>query len=180
MFIFLILSLSSAQSCGECCQILPPRPYSYTYTYYQDSGRLTGGGGSFYINTYGYSGNNTDGIMGRNNPSDQCTKNIGPAPATLYKLGPCSDLMHVNTTRPCSFPMSPLNQTEMCGRSGIWLHGCQCCEPDSPKCDYSIPPCGTCSEGCIVISRNYREKLRTGDLIQVEHHDPQGLLFADN
>ena len=172
MFILLLINFGLAQNCSVCCSDLQPRAQLF-YKYYQDSGRLVGGEGEWAIDTYGYSGNNTEGVNGRNNPFYQCESNIGPAPATSYVLGNCSDLMHVNATRPCSFPMNPLNESEMCGRFGIWLHGCQCCSDANPTCDISSPPCGTCSEGCVIISKIERVKLRTGDIIVVEHNDPK-------
>ena len=48
------------------------------------------------------------------------------------------------------------------------MHGCQCCTPS----DDSEPPVIGCSAGCIVINYSNRRKLRLGDTITVEHHDP--------
>ena len=172
MWILLFLLNARGESCGECCGSLVRRDSHYTYTFYQDSGRLAGGAGDYFVNAYGYSGNNTNGIQGRNNPKYECLSNIGPAPATLYQLGQCSNFMHGDVIRPCAFPLIPLNEKEMCGRFGMWIHGCQCCQADNPTCDYSEPPCGTCSEGCIVINIINRVKLRTGDFLRIEHNDP--------
>lgn len=180
IFYLVLISNVNGQSCVQCCKTLAPRNETYYYTYYQDSGRLIGGEGPYYINTYGYSGNNTEGIMGRNNPKYECVSNIGPAPSVLYQLGTCSDIMEDTKIRPCSFPLDPvnyMNKIDMCGRFGIWLHGCQCCSQDTPQCDYLTPPCGVCSQGCVVINIHERVKLRTGDFIQVLPYDPE--LYTD-
>ncbi len=96
-----------------------------TYYYYQDTGHFIGGEGEYYINTYGYSGDSAHG--GRNEPTKQCEWDVGPAPATTYQLAECQDLMHTDTIRPCSFWMKAVDESDMCGRSEIMLHGCRCC-----------------------------------------------------
>lgn len=180
MVIFLLFFYANAQDCGVCCSLLPQRNFPLTFYYYQNTGRLVGGTGDYFINTIGYSGNDTNGIHGRNNPIMQYVSNIGPAPANNYTVGKCSDFMHVNATRPCSFPLNPNNAPEMHGRFGIWLHGCQCCSETNPTCDYSAPPCGYCSEGCIIISRSERVKIRTGDTVIVKNYDPAYLRSKEN
>lgn len=171
MWILLLSALVSSQDCYTCCSTLKDRPIQ-EYKYYQNTGHFIGGIGDYAIDTYGYSGNNTDGINGRNNPGAQCLSNIGPAPANVYQLGNCSDTMHGGTVpRPCAFPMNPMYESKMCGRSAIWAHGCQCCSTEYPNCDYTAPPCGTCSAGCVVIPRDARMKLRTGDFVTVENYE---------
>lgn len=172
MLYLLLISSVSGQDCSVCCSTLKPRSPLF-YTYYQDTGRLVGGENEFAIETFGYSGMNTQTINGRNNPEAQCISNTGPAPATLYELGTCRDYMHGTTIRPCSFPMIPLNETQMCGRFAMLIHGCECCSESNPTCDFSVPPCGECSQGCIVISKTERVKLRTGDYINVVSYDPK-------
>ncbi len=82
--------LSTNESCVEdCCKSLPERP-PMTYYYYQNTGRFRGGSGEWAINTVGYSGQGA----GYNNPDYQCVVNTGPAPATVYKLGYCKNVMH--------------------------------------------------------------------------------------
>jgi hypothetical protein len=133
-----------------------------TYTYYQDTGHFLGGSSNWTINTHGYSGQG----QGKNNPTMQCVTNTGPAPATTYRLAYCKDTMHAtNVTRPCSFYLEPLKEEEMCGRSEIFIHGCQCCT----ESDRTQPPVDGCSAGCIIISEENRWKLRVGDTLIVKH-----------
>lgn len=164
LFLSIFVFLSNA--CLEnCCENLTPRP-AMNFTYYQNTGSFIGGQGEYYINTFGYSGNGT----GLNNPEKQCVMDLGPAPATTYKISYCKNWMHAtHVNRPCSFALQPLNETEMCGRSDIFIHGCQCCTPG----DLSIPPIGGCSLGCIVIPSFERQKLRVGDLIFVKHYEEE-------
>lgn len=170
MFWFLWISLVTGQECSVCCSTLVERP-TMTYTYYQNSGRFVGGTGDYAIETVGYAGNNTDTVQGRNNPEAQCVPNIGPAPANVYILAKCSDTMHKGTViTPCAFPMTPQDESLMCGRFAFWIHGCGSC--DGTNCDYTEPPCGTCSQGCIVIPKTERVKLRTGDIVKVMNYDP--------
>ena len=73
-----------------------------------------------------------------------------------------------NVTRPCSFYLNPIDTSVMCGRDSFFIHGCQCCTPG----DYTIPPIGGCSEGCVVIQHAERVKLRVGDYIHVVAYEP--------
>ena len=151
--------------CTVCCSKLSSRPQQ-NYTYYQDTGRFVGGSGEWAIDTHGYSGS----PAGRNDPTKQCIVSTGPAPAGQYNLSGCKDTMHNETViRPCSFWMTPLDESKMCGRSGIMLHGCQCCTDG----DTTEPPIDGCSEGCVVIRRAERMKVRVGDIITVEHYEPK-------
>mmetsp|Transcript_8199 Transcript_8199/g.7336 ORF Transcript_8199/g.7336 Transcript_8199/m.7336 type:complete len:84 (+) Transcript_8199:337-588(+) len=75
--------------------------------------------------------------------------------------------MHGDVTRPCSFPLNPLDESKMCGRSGIYIHGCQCCTP----ADYRAPPVLGCSIGCIIIEHQQRIKLRIDDYIHVRKYE---------
>ena len=68
---------------------------------------------------------------------------------------------------PCSFPLNPLNETEMCGRSNIYLHGCGVCTPG----DFTSPPNYGCSLGCIIMRYTDRIKVRTGDYIHVHLYE---------
>lgn len=112
-------------------------------------------------------------INGRNNSEAQCISNTGLATANAYKLENCSDTIHSGVVpRPCAFHMSQLSESRICGRFRMWIHGCQCCSTENPTCDYMVPLCGTCSEGCIVIPRDPRIKLRTGDYVIVENYEP--------
>jgi len=55
----------------------------------------------------------------------------------------------------------------MCGRDGIFIHGCQCCTPG----DFTAPPIGGCSIECIVIEYQQRIKLRVGDYLTVKLYE---------
>lgn len=74
----------------DCCRSLPDRA-PMTYTFYQNTGRFIGGFGDSYIDTYGYSGHD----KGYLNPDEECNlSDIGPLPATIYKLSYCKNMMH--------------------------------------------------------------------------------------
>ena len=67
-----------------------------------------------------------------------CEKNLGPVPAGEYNITYCKDTMHgkkgkmreyklkfllVNSTMPCAFYLNPLDESQMCGRDDIFIHG---------------------------------------------------------
>ena len=151
-----------------------------TYTYYQNTGHFIGGSGEWAVDTHGYSGTG-EGYM---NPKMQCVISTGPLPAAKYKLGYCKNTMHdPPVTRPCSFYLDPQEPEKMCGRSAFFVHGCQCCTAG----DLSQPPVGGCSEGCVVIDFNHRQKLRVGDIVIVHQYegqfsepDPTGPAFSQD
>ncbi len=146
-------------SCTQsCCATLKTRP-AMTYHYYQNTGRFRGGSGDYAIDTHCYSGQGE----GYNNPAKQCVSNVGPLPATTYKLATCVNVMHETVQRPCSFYLDPQKPSEMCGRSAFFVHGCTCCTPG----DDTNPPSAGCSAGCIVMSYVNRKKLRIGDTLIV-------------
>lgn len=94
----------------------------------------------------------------------QCAPgNIGPLPASTYKLAYCKNVMHETVQRPCSFYMDPMRPDDLCGRQDFFVHGCNCCGAQ----DDSEPPVVGCSNGCIVINYDNRRKLRLGDIITV-------------
>ena len=112
---------------------------------------------------------------GKNNPDQQCIRNIGPVPATTYRLETCQNYMHGSTVRPCSFWMYPVNGDggfdEVCGRSEILIHGCRCCE--SNDLDHTEPPVDGCSAGCVIMNIENRKQLRIGDTVKVYQYDPK-------
>lgn len=161
----LIADVQANQSCTEdCCKSLTNR-VPMTYTFYQNSGRLVGGQGEYAINTKGYSGQG-EGYL---NPDLQCKSNIGPLPASTYKITWCKNIMHETVQRPCSFYLDPQKPSEICGRSDFFIHGCGCCTPG----DSQEPPTAGCSAGCVVIKYEERIKLRIGDILIVQHYDPK-------
>eukprot|EP00919_Chromeraceae_sp_WS-2016_P017257 GHVR01041191.1.p1 GENE.GHVR01041191.1~~GHVR01041191.1.p1 ORF type:complete len:119 (-),score=4.58 GHVR01041191.1:302-658(-) len=96
------LKTSNASCIEDCCKSLPHRS-AMTYHYYQNTGRIIGGEGNYYINTHGYSGQG----KGYLNPDYQCVPNTGPLPASTYKLTWCKNVMHETVQRPCSFYLEP-------------------------------------------------------------------------
>ncbi len=94
----------AASNCElDCCRTLDDR-MPMTYTFYQDSGRFVGGSGKYHIETMTYSGHD-EGYL---NPDKQCAPgDIGPLPASIYKLAYCKNVMHETTQRPCSFYLDP-------------------------------------------------------------------------
>lgn len=92
------------QSCTEDCCNLGPARGPITYRYYQNTGRFRGGSGAYAINTLGYSGQGA----GYLNPDYQCVLDVGPLPATVYKLTYCKNTMHdPPVPRPCAFYLEP-------------------------------------------------------------------------
>lgn len=95
-------SVSNTSCTESCCASLKTRP-AMTYHYYQNTGRFRGGSGDYAIDTHCYSGQGE----GYNNPAKQCVQNVGPLPATTYKLDTCVNVMHETVQRPCSFYLAP-------------------------------------------------------------------------
>lgn len=106
------------------------------WTYVQSTGDLFHG--SAYIET-GYSGKVPGG---KNDPSKECVKDVGPIPRGTYKIGPekaspspVSLILTADNPNYCTPP-----------RDGFLIHG-----------DNST---GTASTGCIILSRSTRESIR--------------------
>lgn len=74
---------------------------------------------------------------GRNNPEAQCQKNVGPLPVGDYRM---RIVDHPRFAKP-AIRLDPLPETEMCGRSGFYIHG------------------GTYSEGCILLGPRERSAI---------------------
>ncbi|CAD8198102.1 unnamed protein product [Paramecium octaurelia] len=163
----LFVAITYAGNCGQtCCQDLKTRA-PMTFYYFINTGRFYGGSGDSQINTFGYSGAGKY----RNDPTAQCLKNQGPAPANTYTIKTCQNTMHnPPVDRPCSFWIDGNDQDRMCGRTEIMIHGCACCTPS----DWSVPPVDGCSAGCIIINEENRKKLRVGDTLIVQETDPLG------
>lgn len=98
--------------------------------------------GDFFLNsTYvetGYSGADPDG---KNDPTKECVRNIGPIPRGYYTIGAA-----VDSPTAVSLPLGADNPS-YCSppRSGFLIHG-----------DNST---GTASQGCIILSRTTRERV---------------------
>lgn len=96
-----------------------------------------GGQDRVLYSTVGYSGRN----LGRDNPSLQAVKNIGPIPVGFYYV----TLKAHPRFRPPAYELSPYALTNTHGRAGFWIHGDSFDEP------------GHASHGCIVIGHAARE-----------------------
>jgi hypothetical protein len=94
--------------------------------------------GNTYIET-GYSGAVPDG---KNDPNKECVRNVGPIPRGYYTIG-----SEVSSPTVVSLPLKADNPN-YCSppRSGFMIHG------DNAT--------GTASQGCIILSRRTRERVR--------------------
>lgn len=97
--------------------------------------------GSQYVET-GYSGADPDG---KNDPSKECVRNVGPIPRGYYAIGAA-----VSSPTAVSLPLNADNPNYCSpARSGFLIHG-----------DNST---GTASQGCIILSRATRERVNNSD-----------------
>jgi Protein of unknown function (DUF2778) len=78
---------------------------------------------------------------GRNNPSYQYIKDIGPLPVGGYTLGTSVEGTHLG---PLAIPLTPDPDNDMRGRAGFFIHG-----------DHIGAP-GTASDGCIIMAHATR------------------------
>lgn len=90
----------------------------------------------------GYSG----AAQGKNNPLLQMEHNVGPIPVGLYII---QQPQHTVTHGPYVLPLIPFPENEMFGRFGFLIHG-----------DSIVWP-GSASEGCVIQSRDVRERIWT-------------------
>jgi hypothetical protein len=92
----------------------------------------------------GYSGSLSKN--GKNDPSKQCEKGVGPIPRGRYTIGAPEP-----GPSPYSLRLTPDPSNDMCGRSGFLIHGDSIAHP------------GDASDGCIILSRAEREAIvKTG------------------
>jgi Protein of unknown function (DUF2778) len=107
-------------------------------------GMLTKEAGQYDTIGVGYSGSLSKG--GKNDPSKQCEKDIGPIPQGLYTVG-----LPGPGPSPYSLRLTPDPSNDMCGRGDFLIHGDSISHP------------GNASEGCIILSRSEREAIvKTG------------------
>jgi hypothetical protein len=111
------------------------------YVYEQSTGRMFArqDGKNDWLAT-GYSGSEQNG--GKNDPSKQCERDIGPLPRGSYSIGD-----PFTGPSPFSLRLSPDPTNEMCGRDNFLIHG------------DSIAAPGTASDGCIILERTARERI---------------------
>ena len=88
----------------------------------------------------GYSGRG----VGLNNPEYQFSRNLGPIPVGVWKLGKAQEHPRLG---PLAIALEPMMENQTGGRSGFFIHG------DNPKGDNSA------SQGCIVLPRKVRERI---------------------
>jgi hypothetical protein len=117
------------------------------WTYEQISGRLLDSAGELV--GIGYSGFGN----GKNNPDLQNVHDVGPICCGIYSQG---EPHNTQTHGPFVIPLIPDQGNEMYGRSGFLMHGDSVHKP------------GTASLGCIIQSRDVREKFAASkDRLQV-------------
>lgn len=122
-------------------------------TYSQSTGNLTctDSEGRQVINHNGYSGRNVSGgVQGRNNPDAQHVENTGPIPRGHYTIGPARNS---ERTGPAVRDLTPDPANNMEGRAHFEIHG------DNRAND--------ASEGCIIMPREVRDRLNSGDSLEV-------------
>lgn len=88
---------------------------------------------------------------GKNNSVYQCVKDIGPIPRGKYTIG-----QETNNPTPVTLPLEPDSDNNMCGRSGFLIHGDNVERP------------GWASQGCIILSKDVREKVRDSGVNRLE------------
>lgn len=108
------------------------------WIYEQATGRLLSETGE--VVGIGYSGFGN----GKNNPLAQAMQQIGPLPCGLYTIESPRD---TQAHGPFVLPLTPDPANEMFGRDGFLMHG-----------DSMHAP-GTASLGCVIQSRDVREKV---------------------
>jgi Protein of unknown function (DUF2778) len=111
--------------------------YIGMWTYQQATGALSKDG---EVVGEGYSGFGE----GKNNPMMQQMADVGPLPQGLYEIGPPHD---TPSQGPHIMELSPADGTELFGRSGFLIHGDAIAHP------------GSASHGCIILSRDLRDKI---------------------
>jgi len=113
-----------------------------SWTYVQKSGDLSHNGEP--IGT-GYSGN----TAGLNNPNMEGVVGVGPIPRGSYTIGPPQQPQsHLG---PLALPLIPVDQKQMFGRSGFFIHG------DNAAMNH------TASNGCIILARPLRREIVASD-----------------
>jgi len=103
--------------------------------YEQSTGKILTDIGTLF--GQGYAGHGE----GKNNPSMENIKMVGPLPKGIYHIGEPYDSPH---TGPFTLPLTPDSSNEMYGRSDFKIHGDSISNP------------GTASNGCIILPRDIR------------------------
>jgi hypothetical protein len=100
--------------------------------------------------TFGYSGSG----IGKNAPTLQRVKNLGPIPCGTYQIG---KPYHHPKLGECTMDLTPCEGTDVFQRSEFRIHG-----------DSMVNP-GTASHGCIILNRIIRTRISESgdDLLRV-------------
>lgn len=112
------------------------------WTYRQTTGALSHNGVGVSV---GYSGAG----LGKNSPSAQNQRNVGPIPQGRYTIGAPEDVERPGKHGPYVLRLTPDQANEMFDRTGFLIHG------------ESLKAAGTASEGCIILQRLIRERIWT-------------------
>ena len=83
-----------------------------------------------------------------NNAAYQSAEGLGPIPVGQYRIGTFFDHPRLG---PCVAHLTPVNNTNVYGRSGFFIHG------DNVAMDHSA------SDGCIIVNRAIRTAIRASD-----------------
>lgn len=110
-----------------------------TWQYQQSTGELSWDG---EFEGTGYSGAG----IGRNNPAEQGTPDVGPIPQGQYRIGSAYD--DIGKLGPCVMALDPSPGTNTFGRSLFRIHG------DNVNHD--------ASHGCIILGPAIRRKIASG------------------
>ena len=107
------------------------------WIYAQSTGRLYSPDGLKQV--IGYSGAG----QGKNNPTLEAIRNVGPIPRGMYVIGEAYESKRVGHH---AIPLYPHNHTALT-RTDFRIHG------------DSISAPGTASNGCVILSRSCRERI---------------------
>lgn len=114
-----------------------------SWTWCQTTGALLDAAGK--IVSHGYSGFG----HGKNDPTDEAIRGVGPIPCGRYRIGPPEDHADLG---PYALPLTPLPGTDTHGRDGFFMHGDSRSHP------------GKASHGCPIEDRAHRERVwESGD-----------------
>jgi hypothetical protein len=108
-----------------------------TWTWDQSAGELRHDG-AFVAK--GYSG----AASGKNSPSMQAAKDVGPIPRGKWRMTGVVDSPH---TGPFTIDLAPQPGTDTCGRGDFRIHGDSIADP------------GSASHGCIILPRVTRQRI---------------------
>ncbi len=116
------------------------------WTFNNGTGELLDPDGNHVETGYsgGNCGRNPEGI---NAPAYQYTPDIGPLPVGWYTFGTPVAQSHLG---PFAIPLQPDAENDMRGRGGFFCHG-------------DTTPSGNASEGCIIMSRQTRNRIAASD-----------------